>query len=163
MMALVTERLDNALQAILNPEYIHFKSYPDNAVSVAFRWMEAIHVKYAGLNLFPPVVPALAETAGQILWAALLEYGRERQPNEPVPDGLLEKSIEAYAVALASAFAPPFVGTPPVGRLDFTDAYASGYAGDNGAVAAKLATAIHRYFRSGRAVNSTNGITVNWM
>ena len=127
----------------------------DNVAAAAASWANAIN-SYA--SLVTPISISSQIALGP-LQSALLNIDKPGAFTTILP-----QALTAYATALGTGMAPAFIATPPTTPLIITPALQLGQNGANKRqVMQSFANIIHTWFRTGIAVNSVTGVTVNWL
>ena len=127
----------------------------DNVAAAAASWANAIN-SYA--SLVTPITISSQAALGQ-LQSTLLGIGTPGAFNTIFP-----QALTAYAITLGAGMSPAFIATPPTTPLIITPALQLGQSGGTKQqVMESFANIIHKWFRTGKAVNSVTSAPVNWL
>ena len=152
-MALIKSNLVNSIRAINDVEFGGFAEFPESVAEAAERWSLAIG-NYASL-VTPP--STTFEPARQALKAQLLLV-------DTLGANAFVNGLTSYATTLAAGMAPTFTGVPPPIPIVLVPIFASGFAGASAeSIANQLANTIDLWFKTGTAINTTSGATINWI
>ena len=153
-MPLITTTLNDGLRRIFDEEYPSFEGFPQTLEEAVVRWGNVIDT-YAGINLIPfSTTSQLARTAFENTLLSL-------QPSNGAL--IIQNAFLTYTVTIAQGMLPAFQGVPPPIPLNLIPIFGVGFAGGTSQeVASLLTTAIDTYFRTGTAINTQSGATVNW-
>lgn len=127
----------------------------DNVAAAAGAWASAINAYASAVT----PISITSQAALGPLQSTLLGIGSPGAFNTLFP-----QALTAYATALAAGMGPAFIATPPTTPLIITPALQLGQNGANKRrVMRSFANIIHAWFRTGIAINSATGVTVNWL
>mgnify|MGYP003662151497 CR=1 FL=1 len=77
---------------------------------------------------------------------------------------IFPQALTVYATTLGTGMGPAFIATPPTAPLIITPALQLGQnGGTKQQVMQSFANIIHAWFRTGIAINSATGVTINWL
>ena len=151
-MPLILSSLVNNIRQINDEQYPLFEGFPANSIEAADRWSIAIG-NYASL-VIPP--SSGSEAAKQALKSSLLSVPTLGE--QAIVQGLI-----SYSSFLALGMAPAFNAIPPPIPPVLTPAFELGFSGASAEqVANLLGSIIDGWFRTGTAINTISGVTVNW-
>lgn len=156
-MALVKSILLAEIRKINDPEYVSFEGFPVDSTESATRWSAAIKT-YAS-TVVPVATPASMTLAAAAMAAIIVTI------TAAAVNGVtqLPISFTNFAVQVALGMLPAFVGTPPPVPIDFSSVYSIGNAGGTSEDCAnEMANVIDAWFKTGTAVPSGGGATINW-
>lgn len=154
-MALNSNTLTLNLEKFMDQESSNFDSFPSSTEETAEFWANAVN-EYAKLVVPPSISSDLAmqEFEKQML---LIDNSIGNG------DIVFKLAFTAYATILAQGMLPNFTGIPPVTPIEFASVYALGFGGASNKICMDaMIVVIDTWFRTGTAVNTSTGTTVNW-
>lgn len=151
-MPLIKLNLLSNIRSINDQEFIGFNQFPQNSIEAANRWSLAIG------NYAAQVIPISStfEPARMALESQLLLI-------PTAGESAFIQGLISYANLLALGMAPTFSAIPPPIPPILNPAFTLGFGGGSSeAVANLLSDIIDGWFRTGTAINTISGVTVNW-
>lgn len=154
-MPLKKQTLISEIRKIADQQFVNFEQFPKNNIETAERWAEAI-------DTYANVVIPTSKSSGE----ARESFVGVMQQVTPGIDGLaiLTQAILSYATILGAGMAPTFAGTPSPSPLVLSSVSIIGMSGGTSQQCCELlGSLIDTWFRSGIAINTTTGASVNWI
>lgn len=154
-MPLVRQTIYSEIRKINDSTYVGFEDFPTSISDSANRWANAVN-EYAK-SVIPP--SSTSEQAKQAFIQVM------QQVSVPSQNGfaILKLAFTAYASTLALGMAPTFIATPPPSPIILEVVAPLGLGGGSAeAVASAMSNIIDSWFKTGVAVNSGSGVSINW-
>ncbi len=154
-MPFIPADLKIALEKFWDQESPNFVESPPTKLAAAEAWADALDVY--GINVIPISVGA---SAGRI---AFINTFLTMTEIPPTGAAIFPLCFVNYAIPIAAGMLPAFVGTPPPSPPNFAPVIAAGTGGASNAVCLDLMViVIDTWMRTGTAVPSGGGSTINW-
>jgi hypothetical protein len=158
-MPLNVTNLNNNIRAIIDREYAGFAGMPSTPAESAARWADAFAM-YA-MDLVPPSSTVESARAAFVATFLPLVLGRPPAAGAAIA---IQKSVFAFGLALAPgislASGGALAGVPPA--VEPTIAALLIQPLDSPSVARLISSTSDAWFRTGLAVNTATGATINW-
>lgn len=143
--------LKTEIRKISDEGFNSFEGFPEDKNETAERWSEAIKIYSSSIIPYSLNI-GLAKKAMR----------EEIKTNYFIPT-VLELSLIKFTQILASGMLPNFNGVPPASKLNIESCFLIGFGGGSSEeVAECLSVTIDSWFKTGTAINTTSGGTINW-
>ena len=153
-MAFVYEIFKKELSMIFYAENAGLKSFPESFEDAAEKWSSAFD-KYASQVTPPSITSSTAKEAFKSTFLTMTEVTGKT---------VFPKCFKAYCDALAPGMAPNFTSTPPIGIPIFDSVTVIGMGGGKSSQCIELIiTIVDAWIKTGIAINTSTGVSINWV